>query len=72
MAEFVNPLADLGDKVEKLTMEIGMKAMRNPAIARTRSAGGRGRLPAKLWSAIRWSGSAVQMDVPVAQFLAGR
>ncbi|MGE0797410.1 MAG: acyl-CoA dehydrogenase C-terminal domain-containing protein [Lautropia sp.] len=30
LAEFVNPLADLAGKVEKLTMEIGMKAMRNP------------------------------------------
>ncbi|MDB5819861.1 MAG: acyl-CoA dehydrogenase, partial [Rhizobacter sp.] len=30
MQEFVNPLADLGDKVTKLTTEIGMKAMRNP------------------------------------------
>lgn len=30
MQEFVNPLADLGDKVHKLTMEIGMKAMANP------------------------------------------
>ena len=30
MQEFVNPLADLGDKVQKLTMEIGMKAMGNP------------------------------------------
>lgn len=30
MQEFVNPLADLGAKVEKLTMEIGMKAMANP------------------------------------------
>ncbi len=30
MAEFINPLADLGDKVEKLTMEIGMKALGNP------------------------------------------
>jgi alkylation response protein AidB-like acyl-CoA dehydrogenase len=30
MAEFINPLADLGQKVEKLTMEIGMKAMQNP------------------------------------------
>ncbi|MGE0313133.1 MAG: acyl-CoA dehydrogenase C-terminal domain-containing protein [Lautropia sp.] len=30
MAEFVNPLADLSGKVEKLTMEIGMKAMRDP------------------------------------------
>ena len=29
MAEFVNPLADLGQKVEKLTMEIGMKALQN-------------------------------------------
>ena len=27
MQEFVNPLADLGDKVTKLTMELGMKAM---------------------------------------------
>ncbi|PPE71219.1 acyl-CoA dehydrogenase C-terminal domain-containing protein [Caldimonas thermodepolymerans] len=30
MQEFVNPLADLGEKVTKLTMEIGMKAMGNP------------------------------------------
>ncbi len=30
MAEFINPLAELAGKVEKLTMEIGMKAMRNP------------------------------------------
>ncbi len=30
MQEFVNPLADLGDKVQKLTMELGMKAMGNP------------------------------------------
>ena len=30
MQEFVNPLADLGDKVTKLTTEIGMKAFRNP------------------------------------------
>ncbi|WP_233864570.1 acyl-CoA dehydrogenase C-terminal domain-containing protein [Paraburkholderia adhaesiva] len=30
MQEFVNPLADIGDKVTKLTMEIGMKAMQNP------------------------------------------
>ncbi len=30
MAEFVNPLADLGQKVEKLTMEVGMKALQNP------------------------------------------
>ncbi len=29
MQEFVNPLADLGDKVQKLTMELGMKAMGN-------------------------------------------
>ncbi|HMN63771.1 MAG TPA: acyl-CoA dehydrogenase C-terminal domain-containing protein [Burkholderiaceae bacterium] len=29
MAEFINPLADLGQKVEKLTMEIGMKAFGN-------------------------------------------
>ena len=30
MHEFVTPLADLGDKVTKLTMELGMKAMANP------------------------------------------
>ncbi|HEY9068500.1 MAG TPA: acyl-CoA dehydrogenase C-terminal domain-containing protein [Burkholderiaceae bacterium] len=30
MQEFVNPLADLGDKVTKLTTEIGMKAFKNP------------------------------------------
>ncbi|HEY4139713.1 MAG TPA: acyl-CoA dehydrogenase C-terminal domain-containing protein, partial [Casimicrobiaceae bacterium] len=30
MQEFVNPLADIADKVQKLTMEIGMKAMQNP------------------------------------------
>jgi alkylation response protein AidB-like acyl-CoA dehydrogenase len=29
MQEFVNPLADLGDKVAKLTTELGMKAMGN-------------------------------------------
>jgi len=29
MAEFINPLADLAGKVEKFTMEIGMKAMQN-------------------------------------------
>ena len=29
MAEFINPLADLAGKVEKLTMEIGMKALSN-------------------------------------------
>ena len=30
MQEFVDPLADLGGKVTKLTTEIGMKAMQNP------------------------------------------
>ncbi len=30
MQEFINPLADIGDKVQKLTVEIGMKAMANP------------------------------------------
>ncbi|MCV2368473.1 acyl-CoA dehydrogenase C-terminal domain-containing protein [Roseateles oligotrophus] len=30
MQEFINPLADLGDKVTKLTTEIGMKAFTNP------------------------------------------
>lgn len=30
MAEFVGPLADIGDKVTKLTAEIGQKAMKNP------------------------------------------
>ncbi|CAN5366087.1 acyl-CoA dehydrogenase C-terminal domain-containing protein [soil metagenome] len=30
MSEFINPLADLGDKVQKLTTELGMKAMSNP------------------------------------------
>ncbi len=29
MAEFIDPLADLGQKVEKLTMEVGMKAFGN-------------------------------------------
>ena len=29
MQEFVNPLADLGDKVTRLTTELGMKAMRD-------------------------------------------
>ena len=29
MSEFVTPLADIGDKVQKLTMEIGMKALAN-------------------------------------------
>ncbi len=29
MSEFVTPLADLGDKLTKLTMEIGMKAFQN-------------------------------------------
>ncbi|KND54927.1 Acyl-CoA dehydrogenase [Candidatus Paraburkholderia kirkii] len=30
MQEFINPLADIGEKVQKLTMEIGMKAMQDP------------------------------------------
>jgi alkylation response protein AidB-like acyl-CoA dehydrogenase len=30
MQEFINPLADLGEKVSKLSVEIGMKAMQNP------------------------------------------
>jgi alkylation response protein AidB-like acyl-CoA dehydrogenase len=30
MQEFVNPLGDIGDKVTKLTTEIGMKAFQNP------------------------------------------
>ncbi|MBY0573699.1 MAG: acyl-CoA dehydrogenase C-terminal domain-containing protein [Undibacterium sp.] len=30
MSEFVTPLAELGDKLTKLTMEIGMKAFQNP------------------------------------------
>ena len=30
MLEFINPLADLGDKVTKLTTELGMKAFANP------------------------------------------
>jgi len=30
MQEFVNPLADLGDKVTKLTTELGLKAFANP------------------------------------------
>ncbi|MCX7150640.1 MAG: acyl-CoA dehydrogenase C-terminal domain-containing protein [Rhodocyclales bacterium] len=30
MSEFITPLADLGDKVTKLTTEIGMKAFQNP------------------------------------------
>ena len=29
MQEFINPLADLGEKVNKLTLELGMKAMGN-------------------------------------------
>ena len=29
MSEFITPLADIGDKVSKLTMEIGMKAFAN-------------------------------------------
>ena len=30
MDEFITPLADIGEKVQKLTMELGMKAMQNP------------------------------------------
>jgi alkylation response protein AidB-like acyl-CoA dehydrogenase len=30
MAEFINPLAALGQEVQKVTMEIGQKAMKNP------------------------------------------
>ncbi len=30
MSEFIDPLADLGDKVTKLTTELGMKAFQNP------------------------------------------
>jgi alkylation response protein AidB-like acyl-CoA dehydrogenase len=30
MSEFVTPLGELGDKVTKLTMELGMKAFQNP------------------------------------------
>jgi alkylation response protein AidB-like acyl-CoA dehydrogenase len=30
MQEFINPLADLGEKVTKLTTELGMKALQNP------------------------------------------
>jgi hypothetical protein len=30
MDEFITPLADIGDKVQKLTMEVGFKAMQNP------------------------------------------
>ncbi len=30
MSEFITPLADLADKVQKLTMEIGIKAFQNP------------------------------------------
>lgn len=30
MSEFITPLGDIGDKVTKLTMEIGMKAFQNP------------------------------------------
>ena len=30
LSEFITPLADLGDKVSKLTMEISMKAFQNP------------------------------------------
>ncbi|MBV8467537.1 MAG: acyl-CoA dehydrogenase C-terminal domain-containing protein, partial [Burkholderiales bacterium] len=32
MSEFITPLGDIGDKVTKLTMEIGMKAMQNPDV----------------------------------------
>jgi alkylation response protein AidB-like acyl-CoA dehydrogenase len=32
MQEFVNPLADLGDKLTKLTTELGLKAMQNPDV----------------------------------------
>jgi hypothetical protein len=30
LSEFITPLGELGDKVTKLTMEIGMKAFQNP------------------------------------------
>lgn len=30
MQEFINPLADLGDKVTKLTTELGLKGLQNP------------------------------------------
>ncbi len=30
MSEFITPLADLAEKVQKMTMEIGMKAFQNP------------------------------------------
>ena len=30
MEEFINPLADLGDKMTKFTTEIGFKAFQNP------------------------------------------
>ena len=43
MQEFVNPLADLGDKVTKLTTEIGMKAFQEPRRGRRRG----GRLSAR-------------------------
>ncbi len=43
MREFVNPLADIGDKVQKLTMEIGMKAMQQSG----RSGRGRGAVSAR-------------------------
>jgi hypothetical protein len=29
MSEFITPLADIGDKVQKLTVELGMKSMAN-------------------------------------------
>jgi hypothetical protein len=49
MQEFVNPLADLGDKVTKLTTELGMKAFRQ----RRRGGCRRGGLPAR--GAATWS-----------------
>ncbi len=38
MAEFIDPLAELAGKVEKFTMEIGMKAMQDPEEAGAASA----------------------------------
>ena len=38
MSEFVTPLGDIGDKVAKLTMEIGMKAFRTGRSRRRRRA----------------------------------
>ena len=43
MSEFITPLGDLGDKLTKLTMEIGMKAFQNPGRSRRR----RRALPAR-------------------------